>query len=74
MNFTNQNVFKFERKRLGNKTLSPHYEKYGPYLYRNTINNILIASWEKPEKELHCLYTGEEIGYNIDALKYYKNV
>jgi hypothetical protein len=46
-------------------------EKFGPYLYRNTRNNVLIASWEKPtNKEL---YSSCDIGMNADALIYYKN-
>ena len=72
-NFTIQNVFKFERVRLGNKTVTPYGEKYGPYLYRNIANNLLVSSWDKPTKEHEYLYKGEDIGYNRDAIYYYKN-
>jgi len=73
LNFTSKKVFKFERKRLGYKTTTTHYEKFGPYLYRNTITNQLIASWDQPTNEPNYLYKGEDIGYNTDALIYYKN-
>jgi hypothetical protein len=33
--YLSKKVFKFERTRLGNKTVTPLGEKYGPYLYRN---------------------------------------
>jgi hypothetical protein len=74
MNFTSVNVFKFERIRLGNKTTAQYGQKYGPYLYRNIITNELLSSWEKPIKGQNYLYKGEDIGYNTDALTYYKNV
>lgn len=67
------NIFKFERIRLGNKTTSQTGEIYGPYLYRDVINNILWSSWDKPTKEENYLYKGQDIGYNTDALIYYKN-
>lgn len=67
-----QPIFKFERIRLGNKT-TPRGEIYGPYLYRDTTDDTLIASWDKPTKELNYLYMGQDIGYNTDALIYYKN-
>lgn len=73
MNKLTQAVFKFERERLGNKTTTLNGEKYGSYLYRDTIDNTLIASWDKPTKELNYLYKGGDIGYNTDALIYYKN-
>ena len=73
MNKTTENIFKFERIRLGNKT-TPNGEKYGPYLYRDTTNNTLLASWDKPTKEGNYLYKGEDLGYNTDALIYYKNI
>ena len=66
-------VFKFHRIRLGNKTTTLNGEKYGPYLYKDTVDNTLIASWVKPTQKLNYLYQGEDIGYNIDALMYYKN-
>lgn len=72
-NFTNKNVYKFERTRLGNKTTTENGEKYGPYLYRNIENNELLASWDKPIKESNYLYKGEDVGYNTDACIYYKN-
>lgn len=74
MNKITENIFKFERIRLGNKTTTPYGEKYGPYLYRDTTNNTLLASWDKPTKEVNYLYKGEEVGYNTDALRYYKNI
>ncbi len=73
MNKTTENIFKFERIRLGNKT-TPNGERYGPYLYRDTTNNTLLSSWDKPTKEVNYLYKGEEVGYNTDALTYYKNI
>jgi hypothetical protein len=75
MNKVSQNIFKFERTRLGNKNkTTPYGEKYGQYLYRDITNNRLLASWDKPTKEVNYLYKGEEVGYNTDALIYYKNV
>lgn len=75
MNKVTQPIFKFERTRLGNKNKTTTYgEKYGPYLYRDTIDNTLLASWDKPTKSLNSLYTGEDVGYNTDALIYYKNI
>jgi hypothetical protein len=68
-----QPIYKFYRKRLGNKTTTPNGDKYGPYLYRNTTDNTLLASWDKPTKESNYMYKGEDIGYNTDALFYYKN-
>jgi hypothetical protein len=40
-----QNIFKFERQRLGKST------KYGLYLYRNTVTGELVASHEYPYNE-----------------------
>ena len=74
MNKLTQHIFKFDRIRLGNKTTMLNGERYSSYLYRDIIDNILIASWDKPTKELNYLYKGEEIGYNTDALIYYKNI
>lgn len=68
-----QHIYKFERIRLGKKT-TQNGEKYGPYLYRDTINNMLISSWDKPSKDLNYLYRGADIGYNTDARIYYKNI
>lgn len=73
MNYLTQNVYKFERTRKGTKTTSAYGERYGPYLYRNVITNELLASWDIPTKEKTYLYTGEDVGYNTDALIYYKN-
>jgi hypothetical protein len=78
MNKTTNYVFKFERKRLGQKTTTAYGEKYGPYLYRDIIDNVLLASWDAPNKyatnkDANYLYKGEDIGYNTDALYYYKN-
>ena len=73
MNKLTQPIYKFERVRLGKKTTTQNGERFGPYLYRDIIDNILIASWDKPTKGLNYLYNGADIGYNTDALKYYKN-
>lgn len=73
LNYINQPVFRFERNRSENKTIG-YNEKYGPYLYRNIIDKTLISSWDKPTKDKNHLYKGEDIGYNTDALIYYKNV
>lgn len=68
-------IYRFERMRLGNKTVSPLGERYGPYLYRNTRTEDLISSWDKPKNEdSNYLYKGEDIGINTDALTYYKNI
>lgn len=40
-----QNIFKFERERLGKST------KYGLYLYRNIFTGELVASHEYPYNE-----------------------
>lgn len=75
MNKTNERVFRYERIRLGNKEKRTAYgESYGVYLYRDITNNKLLSSWDKPLKEANYLYKGSEIGYNTDALYYYKNV
>lgn len=66
-------IYKFERVRLGNKTRTKYGAPYGKYLYRDTIDGILIASCEKPTKEPNYLYCGSDIGTNSDALEYYKN-
>ena len=66
-------IYKFERVRLGNKTRTKYGAPYGKYLYRDTIDGILIASCEKPTKDPNYLYTGSDIGTNSDALEYYKN-
>lgn len=69
-----ENIYKFERIRRGNKTVSPYGEKYGPYLYRNIKTNQLIASWDKPTRNNEYLYSSADIGLLSDALLYYKNV
>ncbi len=75
MNKTNERVFRYERIRLGNKAKTTKSgQVYGVYLYRDIINNALLSSWDKPFKEPNYLYKGSEIGYNTDALYYYKNV
>ncbi len=74
MNKITDNIFIFERIRLGNKITTPTGNKYGPYLYRDITNNGLLASWDKPTKEANYLYKGGDIGYNTDALTYYKNI
>ncbi len=68
-----KSIYKFERKRLGSKTLSSSGSKYGPYLYRNIEDNTLLASWDNPTMSPDYLYKGEDLGYNTDALIYYKN-
>ncbi len=66
-------VFAYERMRLGNRP-SSNGERYGSYLYRNTLTGELIASWDKPERpESNGMFKGENIGWNTDALAYYKN-
>lgn len=72
MNKTIENIFRFERIRLGNQT-TQNGAKYGLYLYRDITNNTLLASWDKPIKDVNYLYKGQDIGYNTDALIYYKN-
>jgi hypothetical protein len=75
MDKVSQNIFKFERIRLGNKNKTTQYgEKYGPYLYRDITNNTLLSSWDKPTNDVNYLYKGQDVGYNTDALRYYKNV
>ena len=64
-------IYRFVRKRLGRAVVSSNGEKFGPYLYRNTRNNVLIASWEQPSN--NELYSSYDIGMNTDALIYYKN-
>jgi hypothetical protein len=64
-------TYQFVRKRLGSAIVTSSGEKFGPYLYRNTRNNVLIASWEKPTNIE--LYSSCDIGMNADALIYYKN-
>lgn len=73
MNKNSQHIYQFHRVRLGNKTTTPSGENYGPYLYRDTTDNTLLASWDKPTKKINYLYKGEDIGSNTDALPYYKN-
>jgi hypothetical protein len=63
--------YRFVRKRLGSAMVTLHGEKFGPYLYRNVRNNVLIASWEKPTSSE--FYSSYDIGMNADALIYYKN-
>ncbi len=49
------------------------YDRSPNDLYRNTRTNVLIASWEKPDKLVDSLYSWCDIGMNADALTYYKN-
>lgn len=67
----NGDVYKYVRNRLGNQFVTSNGQKFGPYLYRNMRNNVLIASWEKPSNKE--VYTSYNIGMNADALIYYKN-
>ena len=64
-------LYMFERKRIGNKIVSSCGEKYGPYLYRNIRNRVLIASWESPTKN-KAYYSSSDIDPG-DAMIYYKN-
>ena len=71
--FLTEKIYKFERMRLGKKTVTESGMHYPPYLYRNLIDNTLLASYDKPKENLNYLYKGEQIGYNTDAILYYKN-
>ncbi len=64
-------MYTYVRERQGNKIVSSNGEKFGPYLYRNNRNGVLIASWDKPSNKK--LYNSSDIGMNVDALRYYKN-
>ena len=64
-------MYKYVRNRLGNQIVTSTGSKFGPYLYRNIRNNVLIASWNKPTN--NELYTSFDIGMYADALIYYKN-
>ncbi len=79
-------LYKYERQRLGHLIVSQSGEKYGPYLYRNLRNNVLVASWDKPSESRKAVsvgslgtfenretYSSSDIGLNADALVYYKN-
>jgi hypothetical protein len=67
-------TFVFYRQRQGNKIVSQNGTKFGPFLYRNTRNQVLVASYERPKSSnFTTLYTGCDIGLNADALTYYKN-
>jgi hypothetical protein len=67
----NSDMYSFVRERLGKQIVTSAGDKFGPYLYRNIRNNVLISSWEKPNN--NQLYTSYDIGMNTDALVYYKN-
>ncbi len=62
--------YKYVRQRLGHQIVTSRGEKFGPYLYRNMRNNVLMASWDKPTNK--DVYTLSEIGMG-DNLIYYKN-
>jgi hypothetical protein len=66
-------TYVYVRSRLGKQTVTASGHTYGPYLYRNTRTNVLIASGEKPDKLVDSLYSWCDIGMNADALTYYKN-
>lgn len=68
----NNDKYLFERKRVGNNVITEKGEVFGPYLYRNIMNNVLVASWEQPLIN-QITYKGYDIGTHIDALVYYKN-
>lgn len=63
MNKVCEHVFRFERVRLGKKT-----RVGGPYLYRDVVDGMWLASWDKPTRGLDYLYKGEDVGYNTDAI------
>lgn len=63
-------TYKYVRQRLGHQIVTINGEKYGPYLYRNMRNNVLVASWDKPTNKV--FYTLSDIGMG-DFLIYYKN-
>ncbi len=64
-------MYRYIRQRLGNQIVTSRGEKFGPYLYRNIRNNVLISSWDKPTNK--DVYTSSDVGMNADALIYYKN-
>lgn len=71
MDKLDKNIYKFYRERyFDNMCMSPHH-MYGIYLYIDTIDNTLVASWESPTKGPEYLYTGNEIRLTIEALSYY---
>lgn len=74
-NYLHKNVYKFEKILHDNITLHLSGERYGPYLYKNIDDNEIVASWVAPDynKRINFLYSGEEIGYNKDAIIYSKN-
>lgn len=65
-------TYSFYRKRLGNQMVTASGEKFGPYLYRNNRNKVLISSWDMPTID-KTIYSSCDIGMNADALIYYKN-
>ncbi|MFY7727975.1 MAG: hypothetical protein ACOVRN_00510 [Flavobacterium sp.] len=66
-------TYTFERERLGKTGLmTSNGEKFGPYLYRNRRNRVLLSSWDKPVPN-KLLYKASDIGWHTDALIYYKN-
>jgi len=65
-------TYVFERKRLGNQMVTSSGERFGPFLYRNCRNKVLISSWDKPI-DGKTTYTPSDIGMYSDALIYYKN-
>lgn len=66
-------TYVYVRRRLGQQMVTKLGERFGPYLYRNTRTQVIIASWEKPNKSVDGLYSWCDIGMNADALIYYKN-
>ncbi len=67
----NSDNYLFYRERLGNNIVTKSNHPFGPYLYRNIRNNVLIASFDKPSGE--GIYSSSDIGMFSDALIYYKN-
>lgn len=65
-------IYVFERMRLGKQMVTSTGEKFGPFLYRNCRNNVLISSWDKPI-DGKSTYTSSDVGIYSDARIYYKN-
>jgi hypothetical protein len=65
-------TYVFERKRLGKQMVTSSGDSFGPFLYRNCRNKVLISSWDKPIDGKNT-YTPSDIGMYSDALIYYKN-
>jgi hypothetical protein len=85
LKYLNRKIYRFVRiRRKGEQQTTFFGEPFGPYLYRNLINNQLFASWTSPSNDIRVLYTGQYISINGNkingtndtngnALKYYIN-